>query len=157
MAPHPRDHHAAAVVGNGMYTIGGWYKYWHAFDDVWRFDLDERTWTAIQPTSAVVPQGRFLISLLPIGTDLFMFGGELGSDEPGAQANGYLNDVWAFSTTTREWIELSPSRCPRDHTSAPRPPHVPDDDDEDDGEHVVRAQGPLAKPGGGQKAKGTKG
>jgi hypothetical protein len=91
-APHPRDHHAAALVGNGMYAYGGWFQYWHAFDDVWRFDLDEHKWTA-HATEGERPAGRFLVSILPIGKQLYLFGGERGSDEGGVGKNEYMNDV----------------------------------------------------------------
>lgn len=127
--PHPRDHHGAAVVGDAMYVYGGWYQYWHAFDDVWRYDLSARAWTALAPVGAA-PPGRFLISLVPVGADLYLFGGELGSDE----RNAYKNDVWAFSTQSHEWTELSPSRCPRDHSTTPRPPRSTVDEDEEDDE-----------------------
>lgn len=156
LVPHPRDHHAAAVSGDAMYTYGGWYQYWHAFDDIWRFDLTNRSWTAIAPVGVTVPPGRFLISLLPLGHDLYMFGGELGSD----QDNLYRNDVWAFSTQTLQWTELSPSRCPRDHSVVPRPPRASDADDEDDGE-LPRRAGPPALPThsekGSKHAKGGSG
>jgi len=122
-APHLRDHHAAATYGNAMYTYGGWYQYWTAYDDIWRYDFDERNWTQLQPVGAK-PLGRFLISFAPVGSRLYLVGGELGSDEPGSKANSYLNDVWAFDVATSEWVQLAQSRCPRDHSAEPRPARV---------------------------------
>lgn len=132
LAPHPRDHHAAAVVGDGMYVCCGWFEYWHAFDDMWRFDLVRHSWAQLDATAggAPKPAGRFLVSIVPVGTDLYVFGGEAGADA--VPANAYLNDLWVFDTTSSTWKLLSENRCPRDHSIKERPATSAATDDEDD-------------------------
>lgn len=113
--PHPRDHHAAAVVGDAMYMCSGWFEMDHAFDDMWRFDLRTLTWSSFpREIDAVAPEARFLVSLVAWDDSLYLFGGEHGADE--RSPNAYLNDVWAFNTTSASWQLLSPNQCPSDHS-----------------------------------------
>ena len=80
-------------------------------NDLWVLDtkpdnVSDWTWTQVPTTSSscaeqTSPCPRSFHRMIAVGTDLFVFGG--------CGAQGRLNDLWKFSTTTQTWHALGAS------------------------------------------------
>ncbi len=95
---------------------------WGYLNDLWRFTITSKEWTWISgnkttnqngvygtkgvPDRANYPGGRKgSVSWRDTYGDLWLFGGD-GLPESGL-INGYLNDLWRFSITSKEWTWIS--------------------------------------------------
>ncbi len=95
--PGKRASHTLALIQGSLYVWGG-----NAQDeDVWVFDPDAGTWTAI---SAEGPAGRDA-QVTGVGDAGFVvFGGDPYSDE----LPDFTNDLWSFDTGSQTWTRLEP-------------------------------------------------
>eukprot|EP01116_Phalansterium_solitarium_P011234 TRINITY_DN26858_c0_g1_i1.p1 TRINITY_DN26858_c0_g1~~TRINITY_DN26858_c0_g1_i1.p1 ORF type:complete len:741 (+),score=240.16 TRINITY_DN26858_c0_g1_i1:353-2575(+) len=100
-APNARGWHYQAIMDNTMYVYGGTDGNYQ-FTDMTAFDFETSTWNRIEPSGAV-PQARHGACLIPVGTDLMLFGG--GSKN----AATLQNEVYLFSTERRRWVLLPTS------------------------------------------------
>jgi hypothetical protein len=103
-----------------MVSAVGW------FNDLWEFNPTTKMWTWVSgsntvpgangsqpgvygtqgvPATTNVPGGRFgAVSWIDSNGNFWLFGGN-GQDAP----NGFLNDLWEFSPTTKMWTWMSGS------------------------------------------------
>ncbi|KAG5394685.1 hypothetical protein IGI04_024648 [Brassica rapa subsp. trilocularis] len=73
--PGPRSSHAITVVGNKVYCFGGELKPTiHIDNDLYVFDLDTQEWS-IAPATGDAPFPCFGVSMVPIGTTIYVYGG----------------------------------------------------------------------------------
>lgn len=75
------------------------------FEDTWRFDPGDTTWTDVSPGVAQSPLKRCLhTSSYDSYTHRFiMYGG---------QSSGARHDIWAFDLATDQWTDLTPATSP---------------------------------------------
>ena len=110
VAPSPRYGHVVCIHGDNMYYFGGDdgdhvksptnYRS-HHFNDLWKFDLNAKTWSQVTPTGGTPwPAPRSLHSGGLIGEEFIIFGG-LGR-----------NDTWGFNLRTQVWREFHPTNSP---------------------------------------------
>jgi hypothetical protein len=79
--------------------------------DLWRFDLDRRTWSRMQSVGESPPPTEdHTLVYDPLGDRLVLFGGENGPTS---------NQVWSFEFKTRRWRSMADSTAPfrEDHTA----------------------------------------
>ncbi|UYV83759.1 KLHDC3 [Cordylochernes scorpioides] len=105
IVPSSRDGHASAVVGDYMYTFGGYIEALHMFSqDLFRINLRTKYWEFIS-TQGELPTWRDFHTFTPIGTDIYVFGGR--GDASGAidtQSEEYCNSLTFLDTLKMEWI-----------------------------------------------------
>ena len=98
--PGVRFCHAMAIVGTNIFIHGG-------FDspsfigkaDFWQFDTETATLEQLTtPQGVVAPEGRGHHVMTAVGGDLWMHGGR--------GVNGYLDDLWRYSTAEASWEQL---------------------------------------------------
>jgi uncharacterized repeat protein (TIGR03803 family) len=121
--PGARDSAVSWIDSSGdLWLFGGFFEDslgdGQLLNDLWKFNptADEWTWvsgsnslnqsgiygTQGLPASPNVPGARYdAVSWIDGGGNLWLFGGN-GADSTGA--GGELNDLWEFSTATKEWI-----------------------------------------------------
>jgi len=108
-----RDGHCAAVVANKLYVFGGvrWLSDIGEVtesNEILVFDVDSLSLSKIV-TGGEVPSARSSAAMAAVGSKLFVFGG-LSRD------CGWLNDMHAFDTETKQWQKIACS----DVTPSPR-------------------------------------
>jgi N-acetylneuraminic acid mutarotase len=105
-----------------------------ALNDLWRYSLQTQQWQELPQLSTHRPESRYLHSAAfvrsasssssfsngPSSVDtassssggvLVVFGGE-HIDRPGSSKKDHkLNDLWAYSTVTKDWVELVHNDC----------------------------------------------
>ncbi len=106
--------------GNNAYSSGGGPY----FNDLWEFNPTTKQWTWVSGSSSVNAQGAYGTLGVPAATNvpgnregaiswtdsngnLWLFGGDDVASIAGTV--GYLNDLWKFSATTKEWTWMSGS------------------------------------------------
>ncbi len=78
--PEAREHGAMLIDAEGRYALliggSGYDPYLEPLGDVWRFDLDANTWSAVTPSGDVPPPGGSRrVAQLPGTTTAYLFGG----------------------------------------------------------------------------------
>ena len=56
------------------------------------------------------PTGRAFASMISVGTDTYLFGGE--------NASGYFGDTWHYTQTLTNWVRLTPASSPNPRSGA---------------------------------------
>jgi len=74
------------------------------FDDVWRFNATDTSWTDVSPGSGPGERCLHSASYDSQKDRLIMYGGQNNS--------GPLDDIWAFDYATNTWAELTPDTVP---------------------------------------------
>lgn len=105
--PDKRVAHSQTVVGDRyVYIFGGRAGITMeeaAMNDLWKFDTQEFTWTAVEATEGTAPEKRSFHRMIAIGDLLYVFGG--------CSANhGRLADLHRFNTKTRVWTAMGVSK-----------------------------------------------
>ena len=135
--------YGVATINNDLYLVGGFstghgnvpkksrgYDYlplqefvnehedWYR-DDLWKFDLLEKSWTKLAP----MPTPRDQVGTAVVGDKLYVLGGEGGrdynSDEESdagldsVQKEICLDTVELYDPASNDWMELSSMMCPR--------------------------------------------
>ncbi|KAH0939932.1 hypothetical protein HID58_007393 [Brassica napus] len=98
--PGPRSSHALTVVGNKVYCFGGELKPTiHIDNDLYVFDLETQEWS-IAPATGDAPFPCFGVSMVPIGTTIYVYGGRDDTRR--------YNGLYSYDTLTNKWEMLSP-------------------------------------------------
>lgn len=106
--PRPRSDHAACVIGNKMYVVGGSSQTVTAMNDVHCFDFDTLRWEELVPESQVRPDPRSGHCIVAVENRLYLFGGGVWDREHMAWTRKF-NDLHTFDIETREWRLLTTS------------------------------------------------
>ena len=103
MAPSPRFGHAVAVdvANRALYLFGGQADGATFFNDAWRFDLDDLTWSEIA-TGDVRPSPRYGTSAVLDSTGKILV-------SHGFTFEGRFDDTWSLDPATGIWTDLSPA------------------------------------------------
>lgn len=88
--PIGRMLHASTILNNSLYIYGGKTGDGIYLNDIWKFDLDLRTWEEIL-VEGEVPKGRSGHSLICHENSLYIFGGKVGDLQE-------RNEFWKFDT-----------------------------------------------------------
>ena len=102
-APSPRFGQAAAVdaANRALYLFGGQADGATFFNDAWRFDLDDLTWSEIL-TSDARPAPRY-------GTSAVLDDGGNVIVSHGFTFEGRFDDTWSLDPATGVWSDVSPA------------------------------------------------
>lgn len=102
-----RHSHSACVYGNSMYVFGGCSATCTTFNDLWRLDLDTRTW--IRPiTMGHYPSPKACATMLYYKKSLILFGGwSHPSPYPLHQPWTLFNELHMYSIESNKWIAIN--------------------------------------------------
>lgn len=106
--PKPNNRYGIASIfdpaSKGLVTFAGFTDQGR-FDDTWRFNIGDTTWTDVTPSEGN-PPGRCLHSASydGLGNQMIMYGGINNS--------GSLGDIWAFDLGQNAWTNLTPQESP---------------------------------------------
>eukprot|EP01012_Entosiphon_sulcatum_P056984 TRINITY_DN8068_c0_g1_i1.p1 TRINITY_DN8068_c0_g1~~TRINITY_DN8068_c0_g1_i1.p1 ORF type:complete len:447 (+),score=53.72 TRINITY_DN8068_c0_g1_i1:49-1389(+) len=117
--PAPRPHrpvngrtgHSAVEHGGNMYVFGGMTETgatctW--MNDLHAYNLDTRTWCAIDVQPGPMPCGRYSHTAWAGPSSMYIFGGD------SSDCSVYYNDMWALDFETMRW---RPVKCQGDRPS----------------------------------------
>eukprot|EP00918_Siedleckia_nematoides_P057974 GHVU01126404.1.p1 GENE.GHVU01126404.1~~GHVU01126404.1.p1 ORF type:complete len:302 (-),score=41.30 GHVU01126404.1:1339-2244(-) len=112
-APEPRQGLVATVYDNKLYIFGGFSKESHsAFNEVWFFDLENKSWNFVEP-EGTVPNARHGHVGVRVDDTWIIHGGRKDHGEK------YSIDVYGFHLSSQEWRRFgvvqhaaSPWGCP---------------------------------------------
>eukprot|EP00924_Labyrinthula_sp_SR-Ha-C_P002360 snap_masked-scaffold_16-processed-gene-1.28-mRNA-1 protein AED:1.00 eAED:1.00 QI:0/0/0/0/1/1/2/0/3701 len=111
--PVGRFYHTALNYANQSILIfAGFETGYSRLNDLWSLDILSLKWDEIEPRGAS-PNPRGLHSMSCSGTKLYLFGGYGGRRSCVSQSIDDLNDLWMFSMTTFEWVEIKQTTGPR--------------------------------------------
>jgi hypothetical protein len=107
-APAPRALASAVfdTQGDRMVIFGGQADT-GPLNDVWSFDLDDRVWIDVTPSTGPAPAPRFTPASIydPITHTMLTWSGQ-------GSGGAFFNDVWSFDLTTKTWTERIPTGGP---------------------------------------------
>eukprot|EP01130_Rhizamoeba_saxonica_P003090 TRINITY_DN1334_c0_g1_i2.p1 TRINITY_DN1334_c0_g1~~TRINITY_DN1334_c0_g1_i2.p1 ORF type:complete len:382 (+),score=82.78 TRINITY_DN1334_c0_g1_i2:689-1834(+) len=90
---------------NNLWILGGRDET-QILDDIWKYNIDEKKWTKINPVGILVrPYPRMYPSTF-IKDDVVYIHGGLGQPPCKYCSPGLLDDLWAFNITTLTWIHI---------------------------------------------------
>ncbi len=99
--PLNRFGHAAVVVKNSMFVIGGWNGH-DTMDDIYQYNFISKLWFDIRRIKGVRPTPRYRHSAVNYKNQIIIFGGVDTSKQR-------FNDLFIFDTSTRLWEEIKAS------------------------------------------------
>jgi hypothetical protein len=95
--PSSREYSVGCIdsASSKFYIFGGHQQAGELLNDLWAFDLASNYWEEMKQSSINWPQARITTACLIDQSErvLYIFGGET--------ENTFLNDLWAFSLTTK--------------------------------------------------------
>lgn len=102
MHPLKRCLHASCLSEERrqMFVFGGQSS--GNLHELWSLDLDGYNWTSLSAANG--PSARHFTSLLHIGGNLFVFG---GNTTPQGNYSGVVNDLWKYSLNSQTWDSVS--------------------------------------------------
>ncbi len=104
-ATHPQPRGASAIgfdsIRHRLVLFGG-KNGGSIYDDTWQFNLTDRTWLQLNPTTK--PESRFSVVF---GTD-HQHSRLVVATGQGAGSNVFYNDVWSFDFASNNWFESTP-------------------------------------------------
>jgi len=95
-APPARYIHSVNITGDNLYIFGG-INSGTTYNDTWKFDLTNNTWSQLS-TTGTAPSSRRSSDSIIYNNNLYIFGG--------VNSSAYLNDVWELNLSTLAWKEL---------------------------------------------------
>jgi MYXO-CTERM domain-containing protein len=109
--PLPRSNHALAYnpTTGKTYVFGGIDAMQQAFDDLWEWD--GKTWTKVITTAGPSARSDAGLAYDPVRKSLILYGGQ-NYQMGGMYDQTALGDTWEWSSTTRQWTQLSPTTSP---------------------------------------------
>jgi len=98
--PDKRYNSGMALLNSSelLLVFGGRGREGVLFNDLWVFDIGNKSWSRIHPRSKKTPEPREGAVFVGIDEDAYLFGGK-----------GYdllFQDVWKFDNTQKKWTEL---------------------------------------------------
>ena len=101
--PTARKAHTAVVdASNSMWVFGGIEASHSHLGDLWKFDINSRTWAQIPQGGPAWPAVREQHTMVITDTQLLLFGGR-------SSTQSEMNDLWTFDVKAQSWEELRPS------------------------------------------------
>ena len=99
-APAPRANMGSCIYDGKIFIQGGHGGMGYsrtAFNDIYSFDLAEKTWTKLESVSEKLPEGRGGHSLFANEGKLYIYGGW--------NSEMHFNNMWFYDFETREWTD----------------------------------------------------
>ncbi|XP_066593332.1 F-box only protein 42 [Prorops nasuta] len=107
-----RHSHSACTYKNSMYVFGGCTATCTTFNDLWRLDLDSRTWVRLI-TMGSYPSPKACATMLRYKKKLILFGGwSHPSPYPLHQQWKLFNEVHVYSIETSKWTSINTLETP---------------------------------------------
>lgn len=101
----PRTGHAVVVWNHCFYLMGGTDENARQ-NDIYRFNVRQRSWILVEPTSGHVPSARSGSKAVVCRDSIFFFGGYTKKD------GDYFNDLFEFHIPRAHWSRLDLSNRP---------------------------------------------
>ncbi|KAL2750713.1 F-box only protein 42 isoform X1 [Vespula maculifrons] len=107
-----RHSHSACIYENSMYVFGGCTATSTTFNDLWRLDLDTRTW--VRPiTMGSYPSPKACATMLYYKKNFVLFGGwSYPSRYPLHQQWKLFNELHVYSIETNKWNAINTLEAP---------------------------------------------
>ncbi|XP_014469024.1 PREDICTED: F-box only protein 42 [Dinoponera quadriceps] len=101
-----RHSHSACIYNNSMYVFGGCSSTWTTFNDLWRLDLDTRTW--VRPVSlGSYPSPKACATMLYYQKSFILFGGwSYPLPYPLHQQWRLFNELHIYSIESNKWTTI---------------------------------------------------
>ncbi|XP_076232591.1 F-box protein 42 [Calliopsis andreniformis] len=107
-----RHSHSACTYKNSMYVFGGCTATCTTFNDLWRLDLDTRTWVRLI-TMGSYPSPKACATMLYYKKSFILFGGwSYPSPYPLHQQWKLFNELHVYSIDTNKWIAINTLETP---------------------------------------------
>ena len=107
--PPGRARHSATYAEGAVWVFGGRVRSgtsgpYRVFNDLWRFDVAQRTWSEVSPSNSP-PAGRYNTSLTYdiMRRSLWVFGGNIAGNALSPDA---ARDLWRFDLETSTWHQV---------------------------------------------------
>lgn len=97
--PGSRANHAATVLNNQLYVLGGENQAGQKLADVWRYDPATRTWHEVSQETPL--PGRSGHSATTYNGQIFTYGGVLSPS-----ISGFANNTYVFSPISGLWMKV---------------------------------------------------
>lgn len=101
----PRTGHAVVVWNHCFYLMGGTDENARQ-NDIYRYNVRQRTWILVEPTSGHVPSARSGSKAVVCRDSIFFFGGYTKKD------GDYFNDLFEFNIPRAYWSRIDVSNRP---------------------------------------------
>lgn len=101
----PRTGHAVVVWNHCFYLMGGTDENARQ-NDIYRYDMRNRTWTCIDPVSGHAPSARSGSKAVVCRDSIFFFGGYTKKD------GDYFNDLFEFNIPRAHWTRIDTANRP---------------------------------------------
>ncbi|XP_013386295.1 attractin-like isoform X2 [Lingula anatina] len=92
-----RASHRTVLHGDHMWLIGGEHFGGSTFQQIARFDMVNKFWEAVEPSTVINPPKRYGHTLVMIQNDIYMYGGLVGKKQ-------VTNELWKFNINTKDWL-----------------------------------------------------
>lgn len=107
-----RHSHSACTYENSMYVFGGCTATCTTFNDLWRLDLDTRTWVRLI-TMGSYPSPKACATMLYYKKSFILFGGwSHPSPYPLHQQWKLFNELHVYSIESNKWIAINTLETP---------------------------------------------
>ncbi|EFN83938.1 F-box only protein 42 [Harpegnathos saltator] len=102
-----RHSHSACIYDNSMYVFGGCSSTWTTFNDLWKLDLDTRTW--VRPnTMGSYPSPKACATMLYYQKNFILFGGwSYPVPFPLLQQWRLFNELHIYSIESNKWTAIN--------------------------------------------------
>lgn len=101
----PRTGHAVVVYNHCFYLMGGTDETARQ-NDIYRYNLRQKTWFLVEPTSGNIPSARSGSKAVVCRDSIFFFGGYTKKD------GDYFNDLFEFHIPRAHWSRIDTSTRP---------------------------------------------
>ncbi|XP_076674769.1 F-box protein 42 isoform X2 [Andrena cerasifolii] len=107
-----RHSHSACIYKNSMYVFGGCTATCTAFNDLWRLDLDTRTWVRLI-TMGSYPSPKACATMLYYKKSFILFGGwSFPAPYPLLQQWKLYNELHVYSIESNKWVAINTLESP---------------------------------------------
>jgi N-acetylneuraminic acid mutarotase len=108
ISPPGRARHHAVIADDQMWVFGGRVKKasgmgYDLFNDLWSFDLAQRSWTEILATNPPTPRYNSAFVYDSKRKQLWLFGGNTASS---ALSPNVINELWKYDLQSNAWTQI---------------------------------------------------